>query len=292
MNHHLTLGVSLKASLQSLHGLSTVRLRMTILHPPKIVKHTKSRGIADRSRKALRGIMKRFGRKSVQYEDFMKYLTALAEDRRTSSSQTPPSAQANSDRRHSVGEGQINLTKEEVLQVKIADALLAIEEKHREVAKLQSQVVDLEAKTKRTTGQLDSMTRTHTELHQQAQNHKAQYYELKGKLKAAKGTIAEYRSGKGEPRTSILHNSDKDSANESDSESGEYNSEASAREPTSRGDIPNPSVHPATQQLTRTARPKQRVALKVPGLQPWSGNQKEDDNVTVFLPRLTQYLLS
>jgi len=91
------------------------------------------------------------------------------------------------------------------------------------------------------------------------------------------------RSGEGDPHTS---------ENESVSGSEGFNSELSAREPLLTRDIPTPSVQPATQQLTRTAKPKQRVALKVPALQPWSGNQKEDDNVTVFLPRLTQYLLS
>jgi len=73
----------------------------------------------------------------------------------------------------SLDQGQINMTKEDLVEVKLALALSVIEEKERELAEVQSQLIGAEAKTERTAEQLDSMTRTNTELHQMADNHTA-----------------------------------------------------------------------------------------------------------------------
>jgi hypothetical protein len=72
---------------------------------------------------------------------------------------------------------------------------------------------------------------------------------------------------------------------------GEQNSQESEMEHSSSSESEYEGTERIPQDANARATKPYKVVLKVPALPPWSGgNQKDEDQVNVFLPRLAQYL--
>jgi len=72
---------------------------------------------------------------------------------------------------------------------------------------------------------------------------------------------------------------------------GEQNSQESEMEHSNSSESGEEEAEHIPQDVNAKTTKPYKVVLKIPALPPWSGgNQKDEDQVNVFLPRLAQYL--